>query len=91
MMRVRDKLQTYSHYDFQAGIGSLVDSMKKLPVSCEGARQALDYSNIYGRNHVTMIENVLVLEEREPIRLEKRWQRYSVTRILQAFWISDRR
>ena len=71
MMRVRDKLQTYSHYDFQAGIGSLVDSMKKLPVSCEGARQALDYSNIYGRNHVTMIENVLVLEEREPIRLEK--------------------
>lgn len=28
MMRVRDKLQTYSHYDFQAGIGSLVDSMK---------------------------------------------------------------
>lgn len=31
----------------------------------------MDYSNIYGRNHVTMIENVLVLEEREPIRLEK--------------------
>ena len=71
LMRVRDKLQTYSHYDFQAGVGRLVDRMKELPASCEGARQALDYSSIYSRNHVTMIENVLVLEEREPIRLEK--------------------
>ena len=71
LMRVRDKLQTYSSYDFQAGVGHLVNQWKLLPESFRGARQALDYSSVYGRNHVTVIDNVLVLEEREPVRLEK--------------------
>ncbi len=37
----RTKFQTYSHYDFQAGIGSLVDSMKKLPVSCRRSQTGI--------------------------------------------------
>lgn len=71
LMRVRDKLQTYSRYDFQVGIGSIVEGLKELGRSGQGALQALDYSSIYGRNHVTAIDNILVLEEQEPIRLEK--------------------
>lgn len=71
MIKVRDKLQTFSQFDFQAGIGYLVDDLKKLPQCYQSAVQALDYSNIYGRNHVTVIDNVLVLEEKEPVHLEK--------------------
>ena len=45
--------------------------IKKTTAMLSSAVQALDYSNIYGRNHVTVIDNVLVLEEKEPVHLEK--------------------
>lgn len=87
LMRVRDKLQTYSHYDFQVGIGSVVEGLKQLGSSGQGAQQALDYSGIYGRNHVTAIDNILVLEEQEPIRMEK--EASEVARLANMAGVAD--